>query len=140
MNLRGSFSKISQSFQKILKFPKIITTAQLHSTKPEPRFCAGLNPACSVSEIRDGEDLWKWFRLEIRLNASVNHTTETIYHHHHHRPPPTIRHKRVHVRVHISEKQALLWCSVLIILRMARLETLVRLCTTAGLVLLLACT
>ena len=34
-----------------------ITTAQLHSTKPELRFCAGSNPARDVSEIRDGEDL-----------------------------------------------------------------------------------
>ena len=35
----------------------VITTAQLHSTKPELRFCAGSNPAHGVSEIRDGEDL-----------------------------------------------------------------------------------
>ena len=35
----------------------VITTAQLHSTKPELRFCTGSNPACSVLEIRDGEDL-----------------------------------------------------------------------------------
>ena len=35
----------------------VIPTAQLHSTKTEPRICAGLNPARSVSEIRDGEDL-----------------------------------------------------------------------------------
>ena len=35
-----------------------ITTAQLHSTKPELRFCAGSNPARGVSDIRDGEDLW----------------------------------------------------------------------------------
>ena len=47
----------------------VITTAQLHSTKPELRFCAGSNPARSVSEIRDGEDLWQWSWLEIRLNA-----------------------------------------------------------------------
>ena len=47
----------------------VITTAQLRSTKPEFRFCAGLNPACGVSEIRDGKDLWQWSRLEIRLNA-----------------------------------------------------------------------
>ena len=40
----------------------VITTAQL-------RLCAGSNPACGVSEIRDGEDLWQWSRLEIRLNA-----------------------------------------------------------------------
>ena len=47
----------------------VLATAQLHSTKAELRFCASSNPACSVSEIRDGEDLWQWSRLEIRLNA-----------------------------------------------------------------------
>ena len=47
----------------------IITTAQLHSTKPELRFRAGLNPACGVSEICNGEDLWHWSRLEIMLNV-----------------------------------------------------------------------
>ena len=35
----------------------VITTSQLHSTKPKLRFCAGSNPARGVSEIRDGEDL-----------------------------------------------------------------------------------
>ena len=35
----------------------VITIAQLHSTKPELRFCVDSNPAHSVSEIRDGEDL-----------------------------------------------------------------------------------
>ena len=52
----------------------VITTAQVHSTKPELRFCAGSNPACRVSEIRDGEDLWQWSRLEIRLNAFLRST------------------------------------------------------------------
>ena len=47
----------------------VITTAQLHSTKPELRFCAVSNPARGVSEIRDGEDLWQWSRLEIRVNT-----------------------------------------------------------------------
>ena len=47
----------------------VITTTQLHSTKPELGFCAGSNPARGVSEIHDGEDLWQWSRLEIRLNA-----------------------------------------------------------------------
>ena len=47
----------------------VITTAQLHSTKPELRLCAGSSTVCGVSEIRDGEDLWQWSRLEIRLNA-----------------------------------------------------------------------
>ena len=35
----------------------VITTAQLHSSKPELRFCAGSNFVGGVSEIRDGEDL-----------------------------------------------------------------------------------
>ena len=40
-----------------LRGVEVITTAQLHSTKPELRFCVGSNPARGVSEIRDGEDL-----------------------------------------------------------------------------------
>ena len=47
----------------------VTTTAQLHLTKPELRFCAGSIPAHGVSEIRDGEDLGQWSQLEIRLNA-----------------------------------------------------------------------
>ena len=47
----------------------VITTAQLHSTKPELRFCAVSNPVCDVSEIRHDEDLWQWSQLEIRLNV-----------------------------------------------------------------------
>ena len=34
-----------------------ITTAQLHSTNSELRFCTVSNPARDLSEIRDGEDL-----------------------------------------------------------------------------------
>ena len=47
----------------------VITTAQLHLTKAELRFCAGSNSACGVSEIRDGEDLWQCSGLGIRVNA-----------------------------------------------------------------------
>ena len=47
----------------------VITTAPLHSTKPELRLCVGSIPACGASEIRDGEDIWQWTRLKIRLNA-----------------------------------------------------------------------
>ena len=39
----------------------VITTAKLHSTKHEISFC--------MSEIPDGEELWQWSWLEIRLNA-----------------------------------------------------------------------
>ena len=34
----------------------VITTAQLYSTKPELKFCAGSNPAHDMSEICNGED------------------------------------------------------------------------------------
>ena len=47
----------------------VITTAQLHSTNLELRLSAGSNPARSVSEICDGEDLRQWSRQEIRLNV-----------------------------------------------------------------------
>ena len=47
----------------------VINTAQLHSAKPELRLCTGSNPACGMLEIRDGEDLWQWSQLEIRLNV-----------------------------------------------------------------------
>ena len=47
----------------------VITTAQLHSAKPEFRFCADLNLAGGVLEFRNGEDLWQYTRLEITLNA-----------------------------------------------------------------------
>ena len=47
----------------------VIATAQLYLTKPELRFCASSNPACGVSEIHNGEDLWQWSWLEIRLNT-----------------------------------------------------------------------
>ena len=40
----------------------VITAAQLHSTKPELRLYAGSHPVCSMSEIRDGENLnvFRW--------------------------------------------------------------------------------
>ena len=42
---------------KLRRGVMVITTAQLHSTKPELRFCTGSNHACDLSEICDGEDL-----------------------------------------------------------------------------------
>ena len=47
----------------------VITIAQLHPKNPEFRFCAGSDPAYSVLEIRDSEDLWEWSYLETRLNT-----------------------------------------------------------------------
>ena len=52
----------------------VITTAQLHSTKPELKFCTCSNPACSVLYINDGEYLWQRTRLEIRLYAFCQKT------------------------------------------------------------------
>ena len=62
----------------------VITTAQLYSTKPKLRFCAGSNPAHGVSEIRDDQDLWQWSRLKIRLNAFFGqpyHKNNSSIHH-----------------------------------------------------------
>ena len=53
----------------------VITTAQLHSTKPQRRFYAGLNLASSIPEIRDGEYLWQWFLLKVRINDFRRSTT-----------------------------------------------------------------
>ena len=49
--------RLLESFGKWRRGVAVITTAQLHSKKPELRFCTGSNPARGVSEIRDGEDL-----------------------------------------------------------------------------------
>ena len=46
-----------------------ITTAHLHLTKPELRFCAGSNPARGLLEIRDGEDIWQCSLLEKRIST-----------------------------------------------------------------------
>ena len=52
----------------------VITTAQLHSSKPELGFWAGSNPARGVSKIRDREDIWQWSRLEVTLTAFCRST------------------------------------------------------------------
>ena len=44
-----------------LQWPRgvvVITTAQLHSTKPALKFCRGSNPACSMLKISDDEELY----------------------------------------------------------------------------------
>ena len=58
----------------------VIITAQLHSTKPELRFCTGSNPACCVSEIHDMVQAGN----KAKHLLLVNHTTKTIHHHHLH--------------------------------------------------------
>ena len=47
----------------------VINTAELPSTKPKLRFCTGPNPAHSVSEIRNCDDICQWPQLDIMLNA-----------------------------------------------------------------------
>ena len=37
----------------------VFATKKIDATKPNLRFCAGSNPACSVSEICDGNDLYQ---------------------------------------------------------------------------------
>ena len=62
----------------------VITTVQLHSTKPKLRFCAGSNPVWHVGDSR----WWGSLRMvpagnKVKCLLSVNHTTKTIHHHHH---------------------------------------------------------
>ena len=58
----------------------VITTAQLHFSKPKLRFCAGSNPAWSLLEICDSPIIKDYFWLEISLLA--NNSVKTIQHHH----------------------------------------------------------
>ena len=64
----------------------IINTAQLHLTKSELRFCAGLNPTCGMLEICNGKNFWQWCRLEIRPKrfSLVSHSARTNHHDQHH--------------------------------------------------------
>ena len=64
----------------------IIVAPQLRSTKSELRLFAGSNLTRGVLEIYNGENLWQWFRLEIRGKrlSLVSHSTKTIHHPHHH--------------------------------------------------------
>ena len=71
--IESSMTEMSTIYQW-RRGPVVITTAQFHSTKPELRFCARSNPTGGVSEIREGEDLWQWSQLEIRLNTFLRST------------------------------------------------------------------
>ena len=77
-NVRFTASTVSVLFRENKQWWKrenkccsrvVIFAAHHHWTKPDLRFCAGLNPARRVSEIQDGGYLWQWSWLEIRLNA-----------------------------------------------------------------------
>lgn len=41
----------------------VVTTVQLHSTKPKFKFCAGSNRSRDLSEIRDYEELGQLYYL-----------------------------------------------------------------------------
>ena len=69
----------------------IIAAVPFHSTKPELKFCVGINPTRGESMIcdgenLDGENLWQWSRLDIRhlFNWATNHFAKEIHRHHHH--------------------------------------------------------
>ena len=75
---------LHRNYDKWCRGEVVITIAQLHSIKPELRFCAGSNPARRVGDSR-----W-WGSLTMapagnkaKRLSSVNHTTRTIHHHHH---------------------------------------------------------
>ena len=54
-----------------------VTIAQLHSTKPELKFCTGSNPAQGMSEVCDGESLTMApARNKAKCLSSVKHNTK----------------------------------------------------------------
>ena len=53
----------------------VINAAHLHYTKPKIMLCAGSDAAHGVSEICNGENLWQWFQLEMKLNDSFSRST-----------------------------------------------------------------
>ena len=66
------FSVCDSKIQLVINYDKdwrcgvvVITTAQLHSPKPELRFWTGLYTARGVLEIRDGEDEWSWLETTL---------------------------------------------------------------------------
>ena len=63
---------------KCLRGVVVITTTQLHSTKPELRLCTDSNPARGVTEIRDGENLWQWSRLNAFRRSTIPQKQCTI--------------------------------------------------------------
>ena len=61
-----------------------MNTAQIHSSKPKVRFCAGSNQARGVSEIHGHVDDSVPARNKAKRLPSVNYTTKTIHVHPHH--------------------------------------------------------
>ena len=59
MNDKDSAQKVNKKCIVVLcaNGVVVITAAQIHSNKPELRFCTDSNPVRDFSEIRDGEDL-----------------------------------------------------------------------------------
>ena len=49
----------------------VITTTQLHSAKLELMSCPSSNPARGVLDVYNGENIWQWSQLEIRINVFV---------------------------------------------------------------------
>ena len=74
----------------------VITTAQLHSTKPVLGFCVSLNPAYGTS---DGESLSQWSPL-----SSVYHSTKILYYHHHHYQAEPGLKKPVTLMLHLGKE------------------------------------
>ena len=79
------FIHVSDTFRELIAFllhTKWLSLPHNSMQQPELRFCAGSNPARGVPEIYDGENLWQWSRLEIRLNAFYRQPFHKSNHHH----------------------------------------------------------
>ena len=87
---------------------KFITTAQLHSTKPEPRFCAGSNPAHGLSDICGGGGYLTMVPAgnKAQYFSSVNYTTKS-----HQKLQPNMSKSRLYLLSPFWEKyDHFFWC------------------------------
>ena len=57
----------------------IITSAKLHTTKPELRFCSGLNPTRGLSEIWDDEDHYEEIHRKKWKNIKTPHPSHLLH-------------------------------------------------------------
>ena len=97
----------------------VINTAQLSSIKSELRFCAGSNSAPGVSEIGNGENLWKLAPNGNKAKCLFficSHSAKTIHLHRHHR----------HQHHHHYHHQWLLCCSSDFLYRSVAYEKIIK--------------
>ena len=71
--------KYKNIYMYMVYYVVIITSAKLHTTKPELRFCSGLNPARGLSEIWDDEDHYEEIHRKKWKNIKTPHPSHLLH-------------------------------------------------------------